>query len=92
MLWNRDGRLAEPLIAALARDNGLCVGDNQPYSGRDGHGYTLPTHAEARGLPHATIEFRQDLINRPRGIERWARRFHDAFAPVLADLTGRSRA
>jgi predicted N-formylglutamate amidohydrolase len=92
VLWNRDGRLAEPLIAALARDDGLCVGDNQPYSGRDGHGYTLPTHAEARGLPHATIEIRQDLINRPRGVERWTRRFHDAFAPVLAHLTGWRRA
>ncbi|MBI3516811.1 MAG: N-formylglutamate amidohydrolase, partial [Proteobacteria bacterium] len=92
VLWNRDGRLAEPLIAALGRDEGLTVGDNQPYSGRDGHGYTLPTHAEARGLPHATIEFRQDLINSAAGIARWTRRFHEAFAPVLAELTGWSRA
>jgi len=74
VLWNQDGRLAGPLLAALARDGEVCVGDNQPYSGRDGHGYTLPTHAEARGLPHATIEIRQDLIGAAAGIERWARR------------------
>jgi predicted N-formylglutamate amidohydrolase len=88
VLWNRDGRLAEPLIANLARDGGLSVGDNQPYSGRDGHGYTLPTHAEPRRLPHATIEIRQDLIGDRAGIARWARRLHDALAPVVADLTG----
>ena len=88
VLWNRDGRLAGPLIAELARDGEVCVGDNQPYSGRDGHGYTLPTHADARGLPHATIEVRQDLINSAAGIERWARRLGDALATVLAQLTG----
>jgi predicted N-formylglutamate amidohydrolase len=92
VLWNHDGRLAEPLIAALARDGTLSVGDNQPYSGRDGHGYTLPTHAEARGLPHATVEVRQDLIGDAAGIARWARRLHDALAPVLAELTGWRRA
>jgi predicted N-formylglutamate amidohydrolase len=88
VLWNRDGRLAEPLIAALARDGEVCVGDNQPYSGRDGHGYTLPTHAESRGLPHATIEVRQDLIGTTAGIERWAQRLGDGVAAVLAPLTG----
>lgn len=88
VLWNHDGRLAEPLIAELARDGEVCVGDNQPYSGRDGHGHTLPTHAEARGLPHATIEVRQDLIGTDAGIERWARRLGDALAIVLARLTG----
>jgi predicted N-formylglutamate amidohydrolase len=88
VLWNQDGRLAGPLLAALARDGELCVGDNQPYSGRDGHGYTLPTHAEARGLPHATIEIRQDLIGAAAGIERWARRLGDALAAALRTATG----
>ena len=88
VLWNRDGRLAEPLIAELGRDGEVAVGDNQPYSGRDGHGYTLPTHAEARGLPHATVEIRQDLINTEAGVARWSARFHAGFAPVVAALTG----
>ena len=88
VLWNQDGRLAVPLIAELARDGEICVGDNQPYSGRDGHGYSLPTHAEARDLPHATIEIRQDLIGTTAGIERWARRLGDALAIVLTSLTG----
>src|SRR5690606_6942746 len=45
VLWNQDGRLALPLMAAL-RGLGLTVGDNEPYSGRDHHGYTTHTHAD----------------------------------------------
>lgn len=86
-LWNRDDRIATPLIAHLERA-GLCVGDNQPYSGQDGHGYSLHAHAEARGLPHLTLEIRQDLINHPHGIAVWARILADAFAPIVAELTG----
>jgi predicted N-formylglutamate amidohydrolase len=86
-LWNRDGRIAEPLIEGLS-GAGLSVGDNQPYSGRDGHGYTLRTHAEARDLPHLTLEIRQDLINHGPGIAAWARILFDAFAPIVAKLTG----
>ena len=33
MLWHHDGRIALPLIARL-RGEGLCVGDNEPYSGQ----------------------------------------------------------
>jgi predicted N-formylglutamate amidohydrolase len=86
-LWNHDGRIAMPLIEALSRA-GLCVGDNQPYSGRDGHGYTLRTHAEPRDLPHLTLEIRQDLINHPTGVAAWTRMLFDAFAPIVAALTG----
>jgi predicted N-formylglutamate amidohydrolase len=75
------------LIDILSRA-GLCVGDNQPYSGRDGHGHTLRTHAEPRGLPHLTLEIRQDLINHSTGIAAWTRILFDAFAPIVAALTG----
>ncbi|MEJ0070318.1 MAG: N-formylglutamate amidohydrolase [Pseudomonadota bacterium] len=86
-LWNQDDRIAAPLIEALARA-GLCVGDNQPYSGRDGHGYSLRTHAEARGLPHLTLEIRQDLINQVPGIAAWSTILFDAFVPIVTALTG----
>jgi len=86
-LWNQDGRIALPLIDALSRA-GLCVGDNQPYSGRDGHGHTLRTHAESRDLPHLTLEIRQDLINHPTGIAAWTGMLFDAFAPIVGALTG----
>lgn len=86
VLWNQDGRIPEPLMAELARAGDICVGDNQPYSGRDHHGFTMTHHAEARGLPHVLIEVRQDLIETPEGQRRWAERLYQAFLPVLAAL------
>jgi predicted N-formylglutamate amidohydrolase len=84
ILWNRDDRIARPLMARLAA-SGVAVGDNQPYSGQDRHGYTMPRHAEDTGLPHALIEIRQNLIDTQAGTEAWAAMLHDALAPVLAD-------
>jgi predicted N-formylglutamate amidohydrolase len=84
LLWNRDDRLARPLIAALAAQ-GFAVGDNQPYSGQDGHGYTMPRHAEAAGLPHALFEIRQDLIVDRTEAEKWGDRIAGVLRPLLAD-------
>jgi predicted N-formylglutamate amidohydrolase len=49
------------MIAALAADPALNVGDNEPYTGAL-HGDTLYRHGTRRGLAHALIELRQDLI------------------------------
>src|SRR3546814_20299405 len=51
-----DERLARPLLAALAARGDLVVGENQPYSARNGHGYSLDQHGAARGLPHVELE------------------------------------
>jgi len=80
ILWNRDGRLAKPLLQSLAA-RGYAVGDNEPYTGRDFHGFTLHHHAEPGGLPHVLFEIRQDLIDTHKGALRWA----DNLAPVLAE-------
>ena len=59
VLWNRDPRIAVPLIEILRETAALQVGDNQPYSGKD-IAYTLNLHAGAAGLAHCAIEVRQD--------------------------------
>jgi predicted N-formylglutamate amidohydrolase len=84
VLWNRDGRMAVPVIDALRARGDLTVGDNQPYSGREIN-YTLDTHAGAAGLPHVSFEIRQDLIGDTAGAERWADILAGVLAPVLAD-------
>lgn len=84
VLWNRDDRLAKPLMQRLAAQ-GVVVGDNQPYSGQDRHGHTMPRHAEDTGLPHALIEIRQDLIDRAAGSEEWAAKLVEALTPLLAN-------
>lgn len=85
VLWNRDGRLARPLMAGLAAVDGVVVGDNQPYSGQDEHGYTLPRHVERAGIPHVLLEIRQDMIDTRRGAEEWSEILYGALAPLLAD-------
>jgi predicted N-formylglutamate amidohydrolase len=89
VVWNRDGRLARPLLAQLAA-SGVAVGDNQPYSGRDGHGYTMPRHVEGAGIPHVMIEIRQNLIDTHHGAEEWALRLYTVLQPLVADKKLRS--
>jgi len=47
--------------------------------------YTIDHHAEAAGLPHVSIEIRQDLVNTEAGAERWANILADALNDILAD-------
>lgn len=84
ILWDRDPRLAVPLIRAL-RGKGLTVGDNEPYSGASPVDYSLHAHAEARRLPCALVEIRQDLIDTAQGAARWAKILADALRPLLED-------
>ncbi len=85
VLWNRDGRLARLLLAALGRDPAICVGDNQPYDGRLGRGYGIAVHGEQEGLPHALLELRQDLIDTHTGAEAWAKRLALVMGELLAE-------
>jgi predicted N-formylglutamate amidohydrolase len=85
ILWNRDPRLPVPLLERLARESGIHVGDNEPYTGRDEHGYSIYVHGEDLGLPHVLIELRQDLIDTRHGAEDWAGRLGAVFAELLAD-------
>jgi predicted N-formylglutamate amidohydrolase len=74
---HRDERLGKPLVAALAAE-GLCVGDNEPYSGHlDGD--SIDRHALVPGRPNVLIELRNDLIAQADGQIAWA----DRIAPVL---------
>ena len=83
ILWNRDARLPVPLMRRLAMEPDLIVGDNEPYSGRDGHGYSIKAHAERKGLAHALFEIRQDLIAEESGQARWADILHRVLKDVL---------
>lgn len=83
VLWDKDTRLSTPLLAALRRDPALVVGDNEPYNGRLA-GDCLWRHGTARGLPHALLEIRQDLIAGEGGQAAWAERIAAAMQRILA--------
>lgn len=70
VLYNQDNRAARIAIPLLAAE-GLNVGDNLPYSGRDLN-YTMNRHAEAHGRPYLGVELRQDLVQTPESHDRWA--------------------
>jgi predicted N-formylglutamate amidohydrolase len=74
VLFNRDARLARPLLRLLHDEGDLIVGENEPYRVSDLTDYTVPVHGERRGLPHVEIEIRQDLITDPEGQALWAQR------------------
>lgn len=83
ILWNKDPRLALPLIEALRAGGDLVVGDNQPYSGRDSN-YTVDVHGGAYGRPHVSIEIRQDQLGDDAMADRWGDRLADLLLPLLA--------
>jgi len=70
VLYNQDDRAARIAIPLLEAE-GLMVGDNLPYSGRDLN-YTMNRHAEAEGRAYLGIELRQDLVQTPADHTRWA--------------------
>lgn len=82
ILWDRDPRLARPLIEALAREPGLTIGENEPYSGKL-KGDCLYRHGTRRGLAHALVEIRQDLIREAEGQAQWAARLARAMETLL---------
>lgn len=85
LLHGDDARPVAPLMAAFnARYPDLMVGDNEPYTGYPDQSHTVPHHAERRGLANITFEIRQDLIESPRGVERWVEILCDVLATARA--------
>lgn len=70
LLYNQDDRAARHAIRMFAAE-GLTVGDNQPYSGKQLNA-TMDRHAEAKGRPYLTLEIRQDQITTKAQQARWA--------------------
>ncbi len=85
VLWDRDPRIARPLLDRLETMPDVCEGDNEPYSGRHPHDFTIDFHAEPDGLPHVGIEIRQDLIDSEEGARHWAGLLGSVLAEILDD-------
>lgn len=84
ILWDRDPRLAVPLIEALRVVPALVVGDNEPYAGALFND-TMHRHGTVRGLAHALVEIRQDLIADSAGVGSWAERLSGILAGLNRD-------
>jgi predicted N-formylglutamate amidohydrolase len=84
VLWDRDARLATPLMAQLAKA-GFAVGDNEPYSG-ELENDCMYRHGTMNGLPHVLIEIRQDLISSDASARAVAARLAPVIEAALADM------
>ncbi len=87
VLYDRDARLARPLLEALRADGELVVGDNQPYRASAQTDYSIIEHGERRGLPHVELEIRQDLIADEQGQAAWAQRLARLLPAAARDFT-----
>lgn len=83
VLYNQDDRGARQAIALLGAQ-GLCVGDQLPYSGVLLNA-TMNRHAEARGRLYFGAEVRQDQIGVVAGQAQWAERL----SRVCREIAGR---
>ncbi len=79
-----DERLSQALLARLAADSGLCVGDNEPYLGHL-PGDAIDRHALQPRRHNTLIEVRNDLIATPEGQEAWAARLAPFILAAMAD-------
>jgi predicted N-formylglutamate amidohydrolase len=84
VLWDNDARLPRHLIEGLGADPAITCGDNEPYDGALRND-TMFRHGTSRGLAHAIVEVRQDLIAEPAGVDEWVARLAEALGPALAD-------
>ncbi len=84
ILWDKDPRFAVPVIEGLRHSGDLVVGDNEPYKGSL-RGDTMYRHGTKRGLAHALIEVRQDLILDDTGVSDWVWRV----ASIIEGILGR---
>jgi predicted N-formylglutamate amidohydrolase len=71
VLHENDSPLSKAMLEVLVAEEGLVVGDNEPYA-MDGIDYTVPFHARGRGLDYLELEIRQDLIAEAAGQQRIA--------------------
>ena len=66
--------LAHAMLDLLRAEPGLVVGANEPYVLSANSDHSVPTHAQAHGVPYLELEIRQDLIATPEGQAAWSAR------------------
>ncbi|MEM1429897.1 MAG: N-formylglutamate amidohydrolase [Pseudomonadota bacterium] len=86
VLYNRDARLARPLIRHLRGEDGLTVGENEPYVVSDELDYGIPVHGEARGILSVELEIRQDTLGDAAACRLWAERLARVLPASLQEV------
>jgi predicted N-formylglutamate amidohydrolase len=80
--------LARAMLALLRAEPGLVVGANEPYVLSAASDHSVPTHAQANGVPYLELEIRQDLIAAEPGQAEWAARLARLLPQAWASFAG----
>lgn len=80
-IWNESDALSSAMIETLGRFGDLTIGDNQPYSGREG-AFSLDFHTWGTGIPACGIEITNDALRSPGDIARWNERMVDVIGQL----------
>lgn len=81
-IWHDDARFSRQLLAALGETDSLVLGDNQPYSGKDGI-FTVDHHTFGSGVRACGFEVSNDMLETPFGVSRWAELLSNALEKVM---------
>jgi predicted N-formylglutamate amidohydrolase len=83
LCYSADVRFTSHILAVIEKMPAIKVGRNEPYGVDMIKDYSIPVHAEARQIPYAEFEVRQDLIATPEGQRVWGERLasviHEAY-------------
>ncbi len=83
MIADKDWRFGDALVSILQAETEFNVGINQPYTVNMAMDYTIPMHAEGKGVPYIEIEIRQDLIGEEAGQREWSTLLTAVFPKAL---------
>jgi predicted N-formylglutamate amidohydrolase len=92
VLYDRDLRMAEPLLRLLRAEEDLVVGCNEPYAATDGSDFSIVEHGERRNIPHVELEIRQDLVADEQEQAAWAGRLARHLLAAARTLLSTSKA
>lgn len=74
VMWADNDRFGQPVLAELQKEAALNVGENEPYTVVMDGDYSIPLHAEKRGIDYVEFELRQDTTVGDTAAETWAER------------------
>lgn len=82
VLFRPPSMLGLRLASYLRQHYQLTIAENEPYQLTNHTDYSVPVHAERRGLEYIELEMRQDLISDGAGQRLWANRLAQALQAI----------
>lgn len=86
LCYDKASRFSLEILKVLDKHADITVGRNEPYGVNMPFDYSIPIHGEARGIPYAEFEIRQDLITTAEEQKAWADRLVGVIREAYANM------